>query len=431
MGEHAERVDRSIGAKRKILIVGAGQAGLQLALSLPADRYDVTVMTARTAEEIRDGRVMSTQMMFGPALDRERENGLNLWESQAPAVAAFNVTVAGPPGAEPLRFTAALDAHAQSVDQRVKMSAWLERFRARGGEVIVHHATAAELPALTERYDLTIVAAGRGDLVELFDRDPDRSPYDRPQRALSVIYVHGMAPRGGFSAEHVGITVLPGVGELFTMPALTPSGRCDIIFFEAVPGGPLDRWDTLLDPPRHLALALDLMRRYAPAEYERCRDVRPTDERCNLVGAYTPTVRRPVGEPGGGTPVLGMGDVVVANDPIAGQGANNAAHCAAVYARAILDHGDRPFDREWMRRTFEAYWGHARHSTAFSNLLLGPLPQHVQQVLGTAAGDPAVARRFVNGYADPGDFNGWLTGPDGGSTHPGALTDTADRQRVP
>ena len=33
---------------RKILIVGAGQAGLQLALSLQAEGYDVTVMSART-----------------------------------------------------------------------------------------------------------------------------------------------------------------------------------------------------------------------------------------------------------------------------------------------------------------------------------------------------------------------------------------------
>ena len=40
---------------RKILIVGAGQAGLQLALSLQAEGYDVTVMSARTPDEIRNG----------------------------------------------------------------------------------------------------------------------------------------------------------------------------------------------------------------------------------------------------------------------------------------------------------------------------------------------------------------------------------------
>jgi 2-polyprenyl-6-methoxyphenol hydroxylase-like FAD-dependent oxidoreductase len=45
---------------RKVLIVGAGQSGLQLALSLQSHNYDVTVMSARTPEEIRSGRVMST-----------------------------------------------------------------------------------------------------------------------------------------------------------------------------------------------------------------------------------------------------------------------------------------------------------------------------------------------------------------------------------
>ena len=63
---------------RKILIIGAGQSGLQLALSLLADGYDVTIMSARTPEEIRYGRVMSTQVMHGPTLRLERELGLDL-----------------------------------------------------------------------------------------------------------------------------------------------------------------------------------------------------------------------------------------------------------------------------------------------------------------------------------------------------------------
>ena len=68
---------------RKVLIVGAGQAGLQLGLSLQSHDYDVTVMSARTPEEIRSGRVMSTQCMFGPALQHERDYDLNLWERTA------------------------------------------------------------------------------------------------------------------------------------------------------------------------------------------------------------------------------------------------------------------------------------------------------------------------------------------------------------
>ena len=53
---------------RRILVVGAGQSGLQLALCLLAEGYDVTVMSARTPDQLRGGFPMSTQGMFGPAL---------------------------------------------------------------------------------------------------------------------------------------------------------------------------------------------------------------------------------------------------------------------------------------------------------------------------------------------------------------------------
>ncbi|MFD2422768.1 NAD-binding protein, partial [Amycolatopsis pigmentata] len=46
---------------RKILIVGAGQSGLQLALTLQEHGYDITIISARTPHEIRNGWVTSTQ----------------------------------------------------------------------------------------------------------------------------------------------------------------------------------------------------------------------------------------------------------------------------------------------------------------------------------------------------------------------------------
>jgi hypothetical protein len=49
---------------RRILIVGAGQSGLQLGLSLLAEGYEVTIMSARTPDEIRTGWPTSTRSMF-------------------------------------------------------------------------------------------------------------------------------------------------------------------------------------------------------------------------------------------------------------------------------------------------------------------------------------------------------------------------------
>ncbi len=396
---------------RKILIVGAGQGGLQLALSLQAEGYDVTLMSARTPEEMRSGRVMSTQGMFGPALQLERERGLNLWEEQTPKIGFLHVTVAGPPGTPALSFPAPFSEYVQSVDQRVKMAGWLELFSQRGGNVVYHSVMTSDMEGLTSLYELTIIAAGKGEVVELFDRDPARSPFSAPQRALACIYVHGMRPRPDHPGTHVGISVNPGLAELFTIPAFTTTGPCDILFWEAIPGGPIDRFGDRPDPQAHLARTLDLMREYTPWEYARCTEVEPTDARATLTGGYTPVVRHPVGRLPGSSFVLGMGDVVVANDPICAAGANNASHCASIYFRSIIERGRKPFDPEWMQHTFDAYWDYARWPTAFSNMMLGPLPGHVQRVLGFAAQNPTVARRFAHGYENPADLHNWLMDP--------------------
>ncbi|NIJ12321.1 hypothetical protein FHU38_002665 [Saccharomonospora amisosensis] len=398
---------------RSVLIVGAGQSGLQLALTLREHDYDVTVMSARTPDEIRGGRVMSTQCMFRDALQHERDHGLNLWESQTVKVEGLGLSIAGPDSSRALDWFCRLDDYAQSVDQRVKMAGWLELFEQRGGKLIIHGVTTADLDSLSSMYDLVVVAAGKGELVGLFDRDDARSPYSTPQRILSVVYAHGVERR----PEHpefaaVRFSIIPGVGELFMIPAYTLSGNCDILFFEGIPGGPLDCWDDRPEPQEHLNRTLELMRRYLPWEYERSRNAELTDSKATLTGSYPPVVRKPVGELPSGNIVLGMADVVVANDPITGQGSNNASKCAAVYLDRILQRGSEPFDRQWMHGTFETYWDYAQHVTQWTNAMLQPPPPHVMDILGAAQHNEAVARRFVNGFCDPSDFQHWFMDPE-------------------
>ena len=90
-------------------------------------------MSARTAGEIRGGRVMSTQAMFGTALQHERHLGLSFWEDAAPRVTGISFSLASPEGERALGWVGHLDGYAQSVDQRVKMAAWMEAFEERGG----------------------------------------------------------------------------------------------------------------------------------------------------------------------------------------------------------------------------------------------------------------------------------------------------------
>ncbi|MEV7614961.1 styrene monooxygenase/indole monooxygenase family protein [Streptomyces sp. NPDC089799] len=399
---------------RKILVVGAGQSGLQLALGLQAREYEVTLLSNRTPDEIRTGRVMSTQVLFDTALRHERDLGIDFWEQQAPRIEGLGVSVAAPGGGRAVDWLGRLKGHAQSVDQRVKMAGWLDTFVQRGGQLVIHSATVSDLDYFSRTYDLVLVAAGKGELVSLFGRNAARSPYDRPQRALAVSYVHGLGPRPEHpETEAVRCNLVPGVGELFVMPTLTTSGRADILFWEGLPGGPLDVFTGVNDPEEHLDLTLALMEKYVPWEHARAVKAELTDAGGTLAGRYAPVVRNPIGRLPGGGLVLGVADVVVANDPITGQGANSAAKCAASYLSSILMHGDEPFDEAWMKATFDKYWyTTGKPVTDWSNAMLGVPPEHVLGLIGAAGQLQPVADRFANGFDNPSDFNAYFYDPE-------------------
>ncbi len=392
---------------KRIAIIGAGQSGLQLALGLLQNGYEVTLLSDRTGEEIRAGRVMSSQCMFDSALQTESDLHLNLWEQECPRVEGIGFSVPGAQGAKAIDWAARLDAYAQSVDQRIKIPGWMEKFQRNRGELIVKEAQLADVESYARTHDLTIMATGKGILGTLFEKDPNRSPYGKPQRVLSLTYVKKMRPREQLAA--VCFSLIPGVGEYFVFPALTTSGPCAIMVFEGIPGGPMDCWGDVKNSEEHLAKSKWILEKFLPWEAERCRDIELTDEHGILTGAVTPVVRTPVAALPSGRKVLGLGDAVVLNDPITGQGSNNAAKCADIYLQSILEHGERPADQEWMYQTFDRYWsGYARWVTEWTNLLLNP-PSHVAKILEYAARYKDVAEAFVNGFDDPRSLFPWFT----------------------
>lgn len=391
---------------KRIAIIGAGQSGLQLALALLGNGYEVTLYSDRSADAIRTGRVMSSQCMFDSALDTERELGLNYWEEECPKVEGIAFAVPDFLGGKVIDWAARLDYFAQSVDQRVKIPRWMEDFERKGGELEVKAADLDDLEQCAAAHDLVIVASGKGTIGQLFPRDPERSPFSEPQRVLALTYVKGMRPREPYPA--VCFNLIPNVGEYFVFPALTTSGPCEIMVFEGIPGGPMDCWTDVRSPAQHLSRSKQILERFMPWEAERCREIELTDVNGTLVGSVVPTVRHPIGTLPSGKKILGMADAVVLNDPITGQGSNNAARAAEIYLESILEKGSGPADAEWMQQTFDRYWtGYARWVVEWTNSLLQP-PAHVIRLLDCAGKIPAVANAVVNGFDDPSTLFPWF-----------------------
>lgn len=395
---------------KRIAIVGAGQSGLQLALGLLGAAYEVTLYSDRSAQEIHDGYVMSSQCMFDSALEIERNLKLNYWEEECPRVEGIAFTVPDGVGGKSLDWSARLDDYAQSVDQRLKIPRWMSEFEKHGGKLQVQAAGLQELEACARSHDLVIVASGKSALGDVFQRDPTRSPYSEPQRVLALTYVRNLRPRRPYPA--VCFNLIPNVGEYFVFPALTTTGECEIMVFEGIPGGPMDCWEDVKTPADHLARSKWILKKFLPWEAERCHDIELTDDHGVLTGRVTPAVRRPLGALPSGRAVLGMADAVVLNDPITGQGSNNAARCAEIYLESILERGEKPADAEWMQQTFERYWtGYAQWVVDWTNLLLKP-PAHVLKLLDCAGRIKAVGAAVVNGFDDPRTLFPWFMDPD-------------------
>lgn len=391
---------------RNVAIVGAGQSGLQLGLSLLETGYTVTIVTNRTADEIRQGKVMSSQCMFHTALQTERDVGLNFWEEQCPAVEGIGFTLVNPEtGDAAFSWSARLERYAQSVDQRVKMPYWIEEFERRGGKLIIQDVGIDELEQLTAEYELVLLAAGKGEVVKQFERDAQRSTFDKPQRALALTYVKGMKPISPYS--RVTFNVIPGVGEYFCFPALTVNGPCEIMVFEGIPEGPMDCWQDAKTPEQHLQMSKDILNTYLPWEAERCSEIELTDAGGYLSGRFAPSVRKPILTLPSGRKVFGMADALVVNDPITGQGSNNAAKCSKIYFDAILARDSQEFSSEWMQQTFESYWNYAETVVVWTNSLLVPPEPQMIDLLAAASQNQAIASTIANNFDDPRQFAPW------------------------
>ncbi|AEI43928.1 styrene monooxygenase/indole monooxygenase family protein [Paenibacillus mucilaginosus] len=379
---------------KRIAVLGSGTAGLHLSYALVSrGPFEVTVYTDRSPEEVRSCRVSSTQVHFGPARAREAAYGMPAWE-QGPDLESIHVTVGGQK-----LFTGRLESPAKSVDQRAYFARCMEDLEAKGVSFVYGRVDEERLQELAPAYDLLVDCSGKRGPLAPFPQLEELSPVPAPQRKCSVGYFHGVAP---LEPSGVSISILPGAGELFEIPALTAQGPVTILFIEAVPGGPLDAFGGIKTAESFRDRMRAVVDSHFPAVAARLDGERfgLCDERGFVQIAVQPSVHRPYCTVGS-TLVLGCGDSVVLNDPITGQGCNTASYCAEQLVLTLAEEPGRPWDEQ----TGEAYWrrirDHVTEVTTWTNAMMGPLPDHAVGLLMAGAGDPSTADRIAGWFADP------------------------------
>ncbi len=395
----------------KIAIIGAGQAGLQLGIGLQKNGISTTIYSEYFAEAISSGYITSSQVMFHTALSYEKELDLNLWENEAPKNSTVRFSISGQVlGSQEINWNGVCNMPFQSVDQRIKFPQWMKIFEDFGGTIIIKSISTDDIDTLAQDYDLIIIASGKNNLNTLFEINKEASPHQIPQRAICLLAVKGMKPH--FSPG-ISANIIPNIGEYFTTPGISVNGACEMMLFEGVPGGPLDCWNTFdhKNLTNKIDLAKNLLRQYVPWEAERCAEIELADPKGLICGSITPTIRKPFALANNGTLLIGLGDAVILNDPIAGQGSNLASRAAKIYLDAIKNTSPSDFTPEWASEVFSQLWDYAEKATLWSNILLSPLPIHIIQLLKSAEHSQPLANRLANSFDNLKDLFPWIQDP--------------------
>lgn len=394
----------------KIAIVGAGQTGLFLGFGLLEDGHEVTLLSDQTSDQILGGRLPSGMGLFEEAMSKEAELGLLLWEDELTPGLGVNLNILGPDGSIALKVNHPAPRPHRSVDQRLKNSTWMRELERRGATVrVAQLASPDDIDRNLDGFDLAVVATGKSKHASIFERDPARGSLDRPQRNLIAMNVKNFRP----DVQSGTITMLPGAGEVIHTPYYNREkikGR--MLLIEAVPGGPLDRVPQTTSGREVLEASKALIKELIPGQFDDLDAAELVSEQCWLRGSITPTVRKPVARLGSGRAVLGLGDAVMAHDPLAAQGGNTGTRMADFYRQRISERGDGPFDAAWMQGTFDDFWDvHGQHAMAVSNGLLMPPPPHMQALLAAASGVPEVAAAVLDGLYYPSSLFPWFAVP--------------------
>ncbi|MDD3444941.1 MAG: hypothetical protein PHS60_05995, partial [Zavarzinia sp.] len=321
---------------KRIGIIGAGTAGLHLALYLQKHGVETTIYTDRPVEDYRGMRLLNTVAHHSVTVRREDELGVNFWPSDKYGYFGHYYYVGTP---EPLKFFGALEEPSRAVDYRIYQPKLMEEYVRRGGDLRVTQIRHDDIAGLSEKYDLLVVCTGKGPFGQMFQHQPAHSPFTQPQRALCVGLFKGIAET---ETRAVTMYFSPGAGEMIEIPTLSFNGMVSALVIENHIGGDLEilakaKYDD--NPRAFLDLLLGKLRKHYPTCAERIDEEEfdlansPLDI---LQGGVTPTVRNAYVRLDSGKLAIALGDVQAVVDPVLGQGANMASYAAFKLAEEIV-----------------------------------------------------------------------------------------------
>jgi flavin-dependent dehydrogenase len=216
--------------KKRLCIIGSGVAGLHLAYALKDD-FDITVIERQSSDQIKNGRIMSTQVHFGSTRNREKRFNVPKWGEQA-LIESIHITI----GNQKL-FVGKLRDSALSVDQRLYYSHSIKDLVEKGVSFRLEKVEKESVEVLIDEFDLVIDCTGKNGPLFPFPIEKDLSPFQTPQRKCIVGYFEGIEANTPLG---VCVTVLPELGEMFEIPAITEHGPVTILFIMAIPNSDLD-----------------------------------------------------------------------------------------------------------------------------------------------------------------------------------------------